>query len=152
VPGEESEDSVLGVKNLLRLDELRIELADPGGDYEHAQIMLNDEIGVRHGSRTGKDPALKTMERLTHGIIVGHTHAQSISHRTIWDENRNERVLLAIETGTCAQIRGGIGFAVDPNWVNGGVVVNIHEDGEVHAELVTWKNGHLCWRDKRYTA
>lgn len=152
IPGEDEEEPVLGVKNLLRLDELRIELAESGGDYEHAQVMLSEDIGVRHGSRTGKDPALKTIDRLTHGIVIGHTHGQSINHRTIWNHSRIEKVLLAIETGTCAQIRGGIGFAVDPNWVNGGAVVIIHPDGSVHAELATFKDGYLYYRDKRYCA
>lgn len=152
VPGEPEEQSVLALPYLLRFDELNIEYIDPKGDYEHAQYHLSEHLAVRHGSRTGANAALKTVDRLTHSIIIGHTHGQSITHRTIYGIDRDPQPITAVETGTTAAIRGGLGYAVDPNWVNGFATVSLWPDGTFHVDLATYKHGYLYWRDKRYAA
>lgn len=151
IPGEEEELSVLHMKNLLRLDELNIEMIDPNGDYEHAQYSIGPNIAVRHGSRTGSNAALKTVDRLTHSVIMGHTHQQSLQHRTIYDINRVRRTITAVETGACCKIDGGLGYAVDPNWVNGIATVEVWPDGTHHIELAVWDGEALYWRDKKYS-
>jgi hypothetical protein len=152
VPGEEAEMSVLDIRNLLRLDELQIEMVDPNGEYEHAQFKISDQVAVRHGSRTGKDAALKTIDRLTHSVIMGHTHQQSLQHRTIYDIDRTRQTIQAVETGTLCAIDGGLGYAVDPNWVNGFATVEVFEDGSHNIELAFWDGEFIHWRGKRYGA
>jgi hypothetical protein len=153
IPGvESSEYSVLDIPYLLRLDELGIEWVDPEGDYEHAQFKLGPHVAVRHGLNTGKNAALKSVDRLTHSLIVGHTHAQSHQKKVIYDVDRNRRTISAVETGTRTKIDGGLGFAVDPNWVNGGVAVTLWDDGSHNIDLLEWNGSYLQWGSKRYSA
>lgn len=139
------------IRNLGRLDELGIELVSNEKEaYDQARFMLGDRLGVEHGNKTGKDPALKAQHRRTFGIVMGHTHGQSINHVVDYDHNGEAIVHLAIETGTGAVRDRGIGFSPNPNWVGGGVWISLHEDGMHHAELITSRGGQLYFRDKRY--
>lgn len=157
----DEQKALMSLPNVLRLDELNINYVDPMGEYEHAQFKIGPHVAVRHGSRTGKNAALGTIDRLTHSVIIGHTHAQSIQHRTVWDIERNYRIITAVETGALCDFEQvvrdgqrekgqGLGYAVDPNWVNGFTTVVLWPDGSHHIENAVFNGEHLYWRGKRY--
>lgn len=149
-PGQPQADQVLSPRNLLHLDELGIEFIDPKGGFAHAQHNLSSELGVRHGWLTGENTAGKTLDRLGHSIIVGHTHAQRITFKTIYDINGISKVIQAVEAGTLSEIESGIGYTVNPNWQAGFVGVQVWGDGSFHMDLATFDRGSLRWRDQRF--
>lgn len=150
VPGEGTEDDVLGLKNLLRLDELNIELVEPYGEYPHAQFELGN-IAVIHGDKTGPNAAMRQMDRRFHSVIMAHTHTQAMGKKVIYDLEGNPRTLTGVEIGTATTIKGGLGYSVKPNWINGGAVVTLHDNGTHNIELLEWDGEDLLWRDKRYS-
>jgi hypothetical protein len=155
VPGQEAEDSVWSIKNLLRLDELGIEVEDPAGDYEHAQIKVGPYLGVRHGwiVRKGSGASgLATLEHLGHSVVIGHVHRQSVTHKTVHDIDGNPKTLGAMEIGTMAHIDVyGQGYGVAPDWQGGWGTAQVWEDGTFKLDLATYVDGKLYWRDQRYS-
>jgi predicted phosphodiesterase len=149
-PGQPQAVDALSPRNLLHLDELGIEFIDPKGGYAHAQYNLSSQLGVRHGWLTGDNTASKSLDRLGHSIIVGHTHAQRITYKTVYNIDGVANVLQGIETGTLSQIESGIGYTVAPNWQHGFAGVQVWEDGSFHADLATLAGGTLRWRDQRF--
>ena len=150
-PDEERQLAAHSIQNLGRLDELGIELVtDELEAYDQARFMLTDRLGVEHGNKTGKDPALKAQSRKTFGIVMGHTHGQSINHTTVYDHLGQSHVHVAVETGTGALIDRGLGYAPNPNWVAGAAWATIHEDGGYHIDLITKRDGFVQFRDRRY--
>lgn len=153
VPGEIEELPALDVGHLMRLDELGIEYIRPDGDYEHTQINLSDHLAARHGwiARKGSGAsALATLEQLGFSVVVGHTHRQSLVHKTRHDINGELSTLAACETGCMCRIEGGLGYAVAPDWQNGFATAEIWPDGTFKLDLATFVEGTLYYRDKRY--
>jgi predicted phosphodiesterase len=151
IPGEPPATAAYSPQNLLRLDELAIEFIDPEGGYAHAQVNLSNELGVRHGWLTGENTAGKTLDRLGHSIIVGHTHAQRLTQKTIYTLDGHPRILTAAEAGTLSQVETGLGYTVNPNWQQGFVTAQIWNDGSFHLDLATYDHGALKWRDQRFS-
>jgi len=149
-PGQEEEESALSIRRLLRLDELQIEFIDPHGGYAHAQFNLSNQLGVRHGWLTGGNTAGKTLDRLGHSIVVGHTHAQRLNQKTLYSIDGTPKVLTAVEAGTLSQVKGGIGYAVNPDWQQGFVTASVWEDGSFKLDLATYTDGALRWRSDRF--
>lgn len=155
VPGEEPELPALDVGHLLRLDELGIDYIRPDGDYEHTQINLSAHLAARHGwiARKGSGAsALATLEHLGFSVVVGHTHRQSLVHKTRHDINGSISTLAACETGCMCQVEGGLGYTVTPDWQNGFATAEIWPDGTFKLDLATYVSGVLYHRDKRYTS
>lgn len=153
VPGEELEIPVLDVGHLLRLDELGIEYIRPEGDYEHTQINVSNHLAARHGwiARKGSGAsALGTLEHLGYSVVVGHTHRQSIVHKTRHDINGTISTLAACETGCMCEIEGGLGYTVTPDWQNGFAIAEIWPDGKFKLDLATYVNGTLYYRDHKW--
>lgn len=153
VPGALEELPALDVGHLLRLDELGIEYIRPDGDYEHTQINLSDHLAARHGwiARKGSGAsALATLEQLGFSVVVGHTHRQSLVHKTRHDINGQLSTLAACETGCMCRVEGGLGYAVAPDWQNGFATAEIWPDGTFKLDLATFVDGTLYYRDKRY--
>lgn len=153
IPGELPELPALDVGHLLRLDELDIDYIRPDGDYEHIQINLSDHLAARHGwiaKKGSGTSALATLEHLGFSVIVGHTHRQSLVHKTTHDINGSLSTLAACETGCMCQVEGGLGYAVAPNWQNGFATAEIWPDGKFKIDLATFVNGTLYYRNKRY--
>jgi hypothetical protein len=148
-----TEPSVLSVAHLLRLDELGIDYLEPNGSYEHMQVNLSPFLAARHGwiARKGSGAsALATLEHLGYSVIVGHTHRQSIVHKTTHDIDGNPTTLAAVETGCMCRIEGGLGYAVNPDWQNGFATAHIWPDGRFKVDVATFVNGILMWKDQRY--
>jgi hypothetical protein len=154
-PGEAKQDQALSLNRLLHLDRLGVELVEPpvvGDNYEHAQVNLSSQLGVRHGWLTGENTAAKTLDRLGHSVVVGHTHAQRCTQQTRYDIAGTPTTITCWEAGTMAQIRDGLGFAVRPSWQQGFVTAQVWPDGSFHVDPATFKDGALYWRDRCWRA
>lgn len=152
IPGDVAEIPALDVGHLMRLDELGIDYIRPKGDYEHEQINLSPYLAARHGwiARKGSGAsALATLEQLGYSVVVGHTHRQSLVHKTRHDINGQTATLAACETGCLCDL-DGLGYAVAPDWQNGFATAEIWPDGTFRLDLATFVNGRLYYRDKRY--
>ena len=150
-PDEDKMREVLSIRNLGRLDELGIELlTDEKDAYDQTRFMLSHLLGVEHGNRAGKDPAIKAGQRLRFSIAIGHTHGQSVNHTTEYDHLGQPHVRVFAESGTGCLIDRGLGYTPNPNWINGGLWFTTHDDGQFHIELITYKDGRLYFRDDRF--
>jgi hypothetical protein len=49
-----------------------------------------------------------------------------------------------------AQVRGGGGFAMNPNWQQGFVTATVWPDGEFTYDLARFDGTSLFWRDRRF--
>lgn len=153
LPGEEQEAPALCVSNLLRLDALGIDFIQPAGSYEHAQAQVSKYLAARHGWLAKKGSgtsALSTLEHLGYSIVVGHTHRQSLVHKTTHDIDGKPSTLAAAETGCMCQIEDGLGYSVAPDWQNGFATAEVWEDGTFKIDLATYANDRLYWRNQRY--
>lgn len=147
------EHSVWSIPHLLRLDELGIAYIDPQGEWEHGQVKLSSKLAVRHGwiARKGSgQSAHATLEHLGYSVVVGHSHRQSLVHKTTHDIDGNTTTLAGVEAGCMCKIEGGLGYAVAPDWTNGFATAVIYPDGKFKIDLATYVNGSLFWRDQRY--
>jgi predicted phosphodiesterase len=147
--GEQASEA-LGIPNLLHLDELGIDFVNPIGGYAHAQYKLSPELAVRHGWLTGEKTARKTLDRLGHSIVVGHTHSQQVTFKTVYGINEEPKIIQAVEAGTLAQVKNGLGYVVNPDWQQGFATAQIWEDGSFSLDLATYNDGVLRWRDQRF--
>lgn len=154
---------VLSVQHLLRLDELGIEYVDPKGPYDLAQINLSPYLAVRHGWIARQDSgasAVQTLKHLGYNVIVGHTHRQSLVHKTTHDIDGKPTVLTAVEAGCMCRIsnvaddngRRFPDYTVAPDWQQGFATATIWPDGKFRIDLATYVDGTLIYRDKRYSA
>lgn len=148
------EEPVMSITNLMRLDELQVELVGDNMSFEHGQFNISDKLAVRHGWYANKGAgksALNTLEHLGYSIIVGHTHRQAIVHKTVFDIHGEPSVLAAAEIGASCRVDvTGLGFAPAPDWQQGGLTVEVWPDGRFHMDLMTYVNGDLYWRGNRY--
>lgn len=149
-PGEDYEESVLNIEYLMRFDELNIKLIKPEGPYTHAQRSYNETLVARHGWITGKNVAEKSIERLMHSLIFGHTHGMSTNTKTVYYPDGTHKTIRSIENPVMCKIQKGLGYAVDPNWVNGFTTVFIWDDGRFSVEQAFYENGVLTWQDQRF--
>ncbi|MES2941134.1 MAG: hypothetical protein V4864_25925, partial [Pseudomonadota bacterium] len=106
-----------------------------------------------HGYLTGKNVAERMLEKVGRSVLVGHTHnPESITkwNATIGFEMR------AMVLGCQCEARGGGGksfpaFAPHDGWLQGGVLVTVHADGEWVAERMRWNGESLFVGGARYT-
>lgn len=153
IPNEESEAPALCVSNLLRLEALGIGFVQPQGNYEHAQVQVSKYLAARHGwiaKKGSGSSALATLEQLGYSVMVGHTHRQSLVHKTTHDIDGKPSTLAAAETGCMCKIADGLGYTVAPDWQNGFATANIWPDGTFKIDLATFTNGKLYYRTQRY--
>lgn len=152
LPGDVVGDGVLTLRHLMRFDELDISIIQPKGPYTHAQRVYCDDLTARHGWLTGKTAAAKSIERLMHSLIFGHTHHMSVETRTLYGSDGNHKTIIAIENPAMCEIPRGLGYAVDPNWVNGWTTVQLWKDGRFSFEQAVYQDGVVTWRDQRFEA
>lgn len=153
IPGDDRELPIWNIGHLLRLEALGIDLINPNGGYSHAQAKVSKRLAARHGWLAKKGSgasALSTLEHLGYSIVVGHTHRQSLVHKTTHDIDGELTTLAAAETGCMCRIQDGLGYTVAPDWQNGFATAAIWPDGTFKLDLATYVNGTLYWRDKRY--
>lgn len=152
---EDPREPVYSLNNLLRLNDLDIEYVEPLGTYEFEQVPITDILAVRHGHKTVKGGALKTADELGHSVVLGHTHRQSITRKTVWNSiTQRWRVITAIEAGVMAEIIGGLGYANGgcPDWQPGFATVTTWPDGGFSFDLAVFEqDGILRWRDQVFS-
>lgn len=130
---------------------------DPTGmaSYPAAHIILGKHVGIYHGWLLGGGKAgasaMAHLEYLNHSVVVAHTHRSAKVHKTLHTVNGDVVVLVGIEAGTLAQVRGGLGHTVNPNWQQGLAVVTIFEDGEFTADPAVYANHSLFLNGQRWT-
>lgn len=149
-PEEPNPVEAMSVRNLLHLDELGIKLVEPDGNYTHAQHWIADDLAVRHGWLTGQNTADKSLRNIDHSLIVFHTHRQEITQRTVHTRT-GLKAQWGVVGGALCSIKGGNGFAVDPNWQNGGVTAWVWPDGRFQIDLINIDamSGVLTWGSNR---
>lgn len=152
-PGAGEEEApqreLLSMENMLRLDELNIQLVKPKGKYTHAQLDIGN-VALIHGNKTGPNAALRELNRNIHSVVMAHTHTQALGKKVVYDIEGRRRTLIAAEIGTGTTIDGGLGYTVKPDWINGGGVLITHPDGRQNVELFEWDGRHILWRDRLY--
>jgi hypothetical protein len=152
---DQIEPSVLSPAHLLRLDKLGIYYLEPEGSYEHVQVNVSPYLAARHGwvARKGSGAsALATLDHLGYSVIVGHTHRQSLVHKTTHDINGQPTTLMAVEAGCMCRIDEGLGYAVAPDWQQGFATASVWPDGRFKLDLATYlsQDKQLLWRNQRY--
>lgn len=153
IPGEDTEAPALCMSNLLRLEALGIDFIRPNGNYEHAQVQVSKHLAARHGwiAKKGSGAsALATLEQLGFSVVVGHTHRQSLVHKTTHDIDGRPSTLAAAETGCLCEIKDGLGYTVAPDWQNGFATASVWPDGTFKIDLATYANDKLYYRDQCY--
>lgn len=141
------------VSHLLRLKELDIDFIAPNGGYTHAQANVSKHLAARHGwvAKKGSGAsALATIDALGYSVVVGHTHRQSLVHKTTHDLDGTIRTLAAAETGCMCNIKDGLGYTVAPDWQNGFATGAVWKDGTFKLDLATYANKVLYWRNEKY--
>lgn len=137
---------VLSIEYLLRLDELGYEfVAGEFNDWPDAKLQIAPDLYVKHGwfSRRGSgNTARAAIEELGASLILGHIHKGAKVYVT---KPLQGKTYEGIETPTMCQIEGGLGFAVEPNWQNGFVVVRVFENGDYCADPIRFANGKLLY-------
>ena len=155
IPGTDIE--VLGLRNLLQLDALRIELVEPAegslsdghlaGFYDIAPDLVATHGFYSRGGRTGGGGVsiMPLVDSLDKSVVGGHDHRQGIGIVT-----RGNRRLKAISTGMLC--RRDLGYQPDgtSNWQTGFVAFSFDADGNWSPELVEIADGRLMWRGTRW--
>lgn len=123
---------------------------DPAGmaGYPAANVVLGKHLAVYHGwllgNGKGGASAIAHLEYLQHSVVVGHTHRLAKVHKTLHTlGGKGVVVLVGVEAGTLAQIQGGLGHTVNPNWQQGLAIVTIFGDGEFTADTAVYANRSL---------
>lgn len=121
--------------------------------YPQTHVTLGKHLAVYHGwiarQKSGQS-AMATLEHLGHSVIVGHTHRQAKVYLTRHAISGPPAILTGIEAGTLADINGGLGYAIKPNWQQGFATVRVFDDGTFDAQLATYVNNTLYWEGQRY--
>ncbi len=140
---------VLSLVHLARLDELGVQVQDSAyGGYPYPHYDLTPEFGIYHGWVVRPEAgasARATIEKLGRSAGVGHTHRGAIV-----TSNDPRRKMIGVEAGTLAQVEGGLGYEVAPNWENGFAVYRVYPSGQVHPSLAFYRDGELFWEGWSY--
>ena len=113
-------------------------------EWPYAELLVTPHLTVTHGwlARKGAGASARaTVERLRRSVIVGHTHRLAQVYVT-YDE---ETPLIAVEGGTMALIRGGLGYAMKPDWQNGFTIIHVHPEGKFHIVLAPIIDGSVYY-------
>lgn len=137
----------LSLRNLLRLDELHVELIEK--DWEKATRRVNRRLTALHGYSTAKNPGEKMLTELTGSTLQGHSHRISLNYRTSHDPDDGTETRLAGECGCMCEIADGLGYATAPNWAQGFMLVKSWPDDDFTVAPVVYLPGRLLLPDGR---
>lgn len=154
LPGDEPEEQVLSLRRLLHLDKLGVEFVQTpnGGNYEHAEIEVSENLVARHGWITGPNAGARTVEKVGRSVIVGHTHMQGVQLVPTYYRGRLE-TRLGVEVGCGCEVKpDGLGYAAQPRWVQGFATASVWPDGEFTVDLARYENGVIRWREQAIAA
>lgn len=148
-----SDEELLGLRNLLRLDELQIEYLDPqGGEYFESTYEVAPGLILMHGNATGEyGGAAKEVKTWESSVGQGHDHKLAMVAVTRRLPNGTEVQRYAISFGTAS--RRDLGYDPKRNVNQGFGVIVLHEDGRWHPEFATFdpQRQDVCFRSWRYS-
>ena len=147
---------LLSTSHILRFDELGIEQVFPpeGAGYKQAEIKVLPNLAARHGGSIKRDSGasgVAMLKQTRRNIVFGDTHRQSITFLTWWDIEDKQHQLMALETGTMANVdHTGLTYASEPDWMMGFGVIQVVGE-RFSPELATFVDGKLLWRNYEYS-
>jgi hypothetical protein len=144
------DQEILTTEFLMRFDELGIEYV---WDYPNGRIQLAPDLAVRHGWIVKKGAgasALGTLEKTNYSVIIGHVHRQGITALTVDGINSEPTTRYAAEAGCMCIVKGGLGHTTAPDWQQGFLTVQVHDDGTWLIEPAVFQNGKIHWRGDRW--
>lgn len=140
------EQPVMSLPYLLRLDELGIEWFD---NYPHDVYKLSSDTAVIHGNKSkpgsGGTSQHEAKDRRYH-VFHGHDHSQAITPFTTHDIDNEPILYYGVAVGASCQVKGGLGYAVRPDWQNGHATATFDRKGNMTPELMQFIDGRLRWR------
>lgn len=153
-----SDVPVWSLRNLLRFDELGIQMAGTEDQWQHAAIQLTPLLVVRHGHSVRAGSAASVLannKNRSHATISGHTHRMGIAAATIWAADGSHKVVQGAEIGGMYQLpQSPTDWPTysphNMDWQPGFATVEIEKDGHFSVDLASWQNGVLMWRGQRY--
>lgn len=149
-----SEEEVLGIEHLLRLDELGIEyICAEGGEYHEVFYPIVDDLVLMHGNMAGEHGgATKEIKSWEGSVGQGHDHKLAMVAVTRRLPNGTEVQRYAMSFGTAS--KRSLGYDPRKNVNQGFAVIVLHPDGRWHPEFATYcpQRNDLCWRDFRYSS
>lgn len=154
-----SEIPVWSIQNLLRFDELGVEMIGSEDRWLHATVKLTDELVVRHGLSVKAGSAasvIANFKSATFATVSGHTHRQGIAHVTRWRASGKHRVLQGAEVGGMFQMPRkqtdwpGYKAHSTLDWAPGWASIEVEPDGHYSIDLASWQNGTLMWKGERW--
>ena len=154
-PNEVEEPPLLRFENVMRLDELGVQVVHPppGFSYDHAEYRVTDDLLAVHGWKAKKGSgasARATLEEVGENVVQGHCHRQGIVFHTMWVRNEQRR-LAAMECGTLGLLQqSALGHARRPDWQGGWGVAETFS-GAVSFDLATAVGKQVLWRDSAFS-
>lgn len=154
-----SDIPVWSLQNLLRFDELGVEMVGSEDRWMQSTIKLTDELVVRHGLSVKAGSAasvIANFKSATFATVSGHTHRQGIAHVTRWRASGKHRVLQGAEIGGMFQMprksTDWPGYVAHSNldWAPGWASIELEPDGHYSIDLASWQNGTLMWKGQRW--
>ena len=154
-----SDTPVWSIRNLLRFDELGVEMIGSEDRWMHATVRLTDELVVRHGLSVKAGSAasvIANFKSATFATVSGHTHRQGIAHVTRWRASGKHRVLQGAEVGGMFQMPRkqtdwpGYKAHSTLDWAPGWASIEVEPDGHYSIDLASWQNGVLMWKGQRW--
>jgi hypothetical protein len=141
----------LSLRNLLHLDELHVELIEK--EWDKAKTRIGKRLTALHGYSTTKNPGGKMLTDLSGSTLQGHSHRMSLIYRTAHHPDDGTETRLAGECGCACEIDGGLGYANDPDWQQGAMLVKTWSNDDFTVAPMVYLPGRLLLSDgRRYTA
>ena len=154
-----SDVPVWSLQNLLRFDELGVEMIGSEDRWQHATIKLTDELVVRHGLsvRAGSAASvLANMRKTEFATVSGHTHRQGVGVTVRWKASGRHKIVQGAEVGGMFQMPQKAtdwpGYLAHSNldWAPGWASIELEPDGHYSIDLASWQNGTLMWKGQRW--
>jgi hypothetical protein len=145
---EEDGEQTISLERILGLKKRGVTVA-PGG-WPAAKVWLSPKLAVMHGWFTGKygAAAKKTIDKVGHSAIVGHTHGKAVVYKTTYP-HKGAQTIVGVEAGTLARLNLGYDPYMDAQ--QGFEVVRVFADGTFSISPATYVRGVLRWEDQEIT-
>lgn len=143
---EEDGEQTVSLERILGLKKRGVRVAE--GGWPAAKVWLSPKVAVMHGWFTGKfgSAARKTIEKLGHSVMIGHTHSKAVVYATRYPHAGAETIV-GVECGTLAQMNLGYDPHMDAQ--QGFEVIRVFPDGTFSITPATFIKGVLRWEDQQ---
>jgi hypothetical protein len=152
--GYSDQYDALDIRRLLDIDPIHVEYVDK--DWDLAYFPITDKFVATHGTATGKNAADQMFAKLTGSSIHGHSHRGKMTFKTRHNPATDETDCnVAIEAMMMARHHEGMGYANQPDWMQGFFYGSAWEDNTFAAAPAVYVDapGKLLLADgRRYDA